>query len=125
MTAKPLGLATLFALALTASAHADPARPSIEIAEQVQDLRTTRAYFGSDVGIAGSEAQALAASLQRARRNGVTGSGPRYRTLSLDQALVAQEWRQSVSRRLATHFDVGVGEDPAGAERQRPTGFAF
>ncbi len=94
----------LVAAVLISVSGAAPAQDRTPAEADSRPLVAQRLYFEAPRVRGGSPLSGLVLSLDRARRNGVSGSGRPTRVLSLDQALFEKEWRESVSRRLGDYL---------------------
>ncbi len=121
MSWKAIALVTAVLTSISGAASAQD-RTLAEAGDR--PLVAQRLYFEAPRVRGGSPLSGLVLSLDRARRNGISGSGRPTRVLSLDQALFEKEWRESVSRRLGDYLGSPAPFQGETADSQAP-GFAF
>ena len=118
MFSKSTCLAALLSLLTLTAAQAEGVSAPTPDEMATGNFAVTRSYAVAPEGQASSSISGLVRSLDRARRNGVSGSGQFYRVLSLDQARQEQQWRNSVARRLGSFLSESAqpGQSPGQAQ---------
>ncbi len=101
MSLKAIALVAAVLIPLSGTASA---QERVTAEDKERPIAAQRLYFEAPRVRGGSPLAGLVLSLDRARRNGITGSGRPTRVLSLEQALFEKEWRESVSRRLGDYL---------------------
>ncbi len=124
MSWKAIALVAAVLIPFSGAASAEERSPGEAVRPDNSPLVAQRLYFEAPRVRGGSPLSGLVLSLDRARRNGISGSGRPTRVLSLDQALFEKEWRESVSRRLGNHFGGATGFQGDTASQPTP-GFTF